>query len=442
MLSLLDHELTRMTRSAPALGPVPLGRIVSCDGGMIEVSGLNAPIGTLCRAQVAAGEHAPAAEVVGFRAGRSLMMLLGDTVRLQPGTLVRAEGHPGMVLVGEEFLGRAVDGTGTPIDGGPPVRAIKAWPLGGRRESALERSSVEEPFDCGIRTINGLMTLGVGQRVGVVAGSGVGKSVLLDMMVKGADADVAVIGLIGERAREVSDFVGRHMQGHKRMKTAIIAVPADHAANLRLRGAQFACALAEYFRAQGKRVLLVLDSLTRVAHAAREIALSLGEPGAARYPPSALATITKLVERAGNAASTGGSITGLYTVLADGDDTAADPVVDTARAILDGHIVLSRDIAQRGLYPAIDVPASLSRVMEHVAAPGHRKAARELRGLIASLESNRDFLLMGAYRAGSDPQMDRAMAMQDRIQTFLSQETHELAPLDASVDALATLMDG
>ena len=440
MLELLEHEIRRMARSAPALGPVPLGRIVSCDGGMIEVSGLGAPIGTLCRAQVPAGEDAPAAEVVGFRGGRSLMMLLGDTVRLQPGTLVRAEGHPGMVNVGEEFLGRAVDGTGRPIDGGPPVRATEAWPLGGRREGALERASVEQPFDCGIRTVNALMTLGVGQRVGVVAGSGVGKSVLLDMMVKGAEADIAVIGLIGERAREVSDFVGRHMQGDRRMKTAIVAVPADHAANLRLRGAQFACALAEYFRARGLKVLLVLDSLTRVAHAAREIALSLGEPGAARgYPPSALATITKLVERAGNSASSGGSITGLYTVLADGDDQA-DPVVDTARAILDGHIVLSREIAQRGLYPAIDVPSSLSRVMEHVAAPAHRKQARALRALIAALESNRDFLLMGAYRAGADPQLDRAMALQDRIQAFLSQETHESAPLDDSIAALDRLM--
>ncbi len=440
MLDLVSRELARIAGSAPALGPVPMGRIVSCDGGMIEVSGLGAPIGTLCRAQVPAGEHAPAAEVVGFRGGRSLMMLLGDTVRLQPGTLVRAEGHPGLVTVGEEFLGRAVDGTGTPIDGGPPVRATHSWPLGGRREGALERASVETPFDCGIRTINALMTLGVGQRVGIMAGSGVGKSVLLDMMVHGAEADVAVIGLIGERAREVSDFVGRHMQGHKRMKTAIVAVPADHAANLRLRGAQFACALAEYFRAQGLKVLLVLDSLTRVAHAAREIALSLGEPGAARgYPPSALATITKIVERAGNSASSGGSVTGLYTVLADGDDQA-DPVVDSARAILDGHIVLSREIAQRGIYPAIDVPSSLSRVMEQVADQPHRRQARSLRAMVAALESNRDFLLMGAYRAGADPQLDRAMALRDQIQAFLMQETDEIAPLDASIAALDALL--
>lgn len=437
-----------MARVAPALGrslgPVPLGRIVSCDGGMIEVSGLNAPIGTLCRARVGHGEHAPAAEVVGFRGGRSLMMLLGDTVRLQPGTLVRAEGHPGMVMVGEEFLGRAVDGTGHPIDGGAPVGGSTPWPLGGKREGALERSSVDEPFDCGIRAINALATLGQGQRVGIVAGSGVGKSMLLDMMVRGSEADVAVIGLIGERGREVSDFVARHMakdtNGEKRMRTALVAVPADHAANLRLRGAQLACALAEYFRAQGKRVLLVLDSLTRVAHAAREIALSLGEPGAARgYPPSALAAITKLIERAGNSATSGGAITGIYTVLADGDD-AADPVVDTARAILDGHIVLSRELAQRGQYPAIDVPASLSRVMEDVAEPLHRRQARELRGLIAALDANRDFLLMGAYRAGVDQQLDRALALQEPIRAFLGQESADTVPLHASVADLASLM--
>lgn len=440
MLNQIERDLKRMRQSSPALGPVPLGKIVSCDGGLIEVSGLAAPIGTLCRAQAKQGEHAPSAEVLGFRSGRSLMMLLGDTVMLTPGALVRTEGHPGIVSVGDEFLGRAVDGQGQPIDGGPPIKTSATWPLGGRRESALERASVAEPFDCGIRAVNALATLGIGQRVGIVAGSGVGKSMLLDMMVQGADADVAVIGLIGERAREVSDFVARHMTGSKRARTAIVAVPADHAANLRLRGAQFACALAEHYRAQGKRVLLVLDSLTRVAHAAREIALSLGEPGAARgYPPSALAAITKIIERAGNSSTSGGSITGIYTVLADGDDQA-DPVVDTSRAILDGHIILSREIAQRGHYPAIDVPASLSRVMEAIADPAHRKQARDLRGLIAAMETNRDFIMMGAYRAGSDPQLDRAIALQQPIQDFLSQESDEIVRLPDSIAALEKLI--
>lgn len=441
MLNTAENVLSQIARAAPVFAPVRLGRIVNCDGGLIEVSGLNAPIGTLCRVQTRADEAAPAAEVVGFRGGRSLMMLLGDTVRLQPGALVRAEGRPGVVQVGEEFLGRAVDGQGQPIDGGPPVKARNNWLLGGKRESALERSSVIEPFDCGVRAINALATMGVGQRLGVIAGSGVGKSVLLDTMVRGADCDIAIVGLIGERAREVSDFVGRHMHGPKRGRTIVVAVPSDHAANLRLRGAQLATSLAEYFRAQGKRVLLVLDSLTRVAHASREIALSLGETGAARgYPPSALATITKLIERAGNSATSGGAITGLYSVLADGDDQS-DPVVDTARAILDGHIVLSRDIAQRGHYPAIDIPASLSRVMTDVTAPGHRSNANALRGLIAAHESNRDFVLMGAYQAGTDPQLDRAMALQQPIQNFLAQDAGENFSLPESAAALAGLMD-
>lgn len=441
MLTLAESQLARLRASAPVFGAVPLGRIVSCDASMIEVSGLNAPIGTICRMEGHANEDTPAAEVVGFRGGRSLMMLLGDTVRLKPGTLVRAEGHPGMITVGDEYLGRAVDGTGTPIDGGPPIRANELWPLGGKRESALERASVTAPFDCGVRAINALTTMGRGQRVGIVAGSGVGKSMLLDMMVEGSDADVAVIGLIGERGREVSDFVTKHMaRGGRHRKIVVVAVPADHAPNLRLRGAQMAAALAEYFRSQGQRVMLVLDSLTRVAHAAREIALSLGEAGAARgYPPSALATITKLIERAGNSTTSGGAITGIYTVLADGDDES-DPVVDTARAILDGHIVLSREIARRGQYPAIDVPASLSRVMETVASPQHRADARHLRAMIAAHDSNRDFLLMGAYRAGADPLLDEALAAQDAIRSFLMQDTYETVSLPDSVDALARMM--
>lgn len=446
VLSLIDEQLGRMARAAPAFGPVQMGRIVSCDSCLIEVSGINAPIGTLCRiethAELVHGGEAPAAEVVGFRGGRSLMMMLGDTVRLQPGSLVRAEGHPGQVMVGEEFLGRAVNGSGQPIDGGAPIACATSWPLGGVREGALERASVTRPFDCGVRAINALATLGEGQRVGIVAGSGVGKSMLLDMILRGCDADVMVVGQIGERAREVSDFVARHMADPaRRRRTAVIAVPADHAANLRLRGAQLACSLAEYYRSNGKRVLLVLDSITRVAHAAREIALSLGEPGASRgYPPSALATITKLIERAGNSATSGGAITGIYTVLADGDDQH-DPVVDTSRAILDGHIVLSREIAQRGQYPAIDVPASLSRVMEAIADPAQRQQARRLRAMIASHEANRDFLLMGAYRAGADPLLDAAVAKQEEITAFLAQEAGESVSLAASQAALARLID-
>ena len=450
--------LAELARPCPApplsLAPRAYGLVAACDGGLLEVTGLQVPVGALCRiTQDHAGQHhaglhhrphAPArplaAEVIGFRNGRSLAMLLGDTVLLRPGARVWPEGSPGMLAVGDGFLGRAVDGEGHPIDGLGPLHAPAMWPAGGVRTGALDRSPVRETFDVGVRALNALTTFGIGQRVGIMAGSGVGKSVLLDMIAHGAEADVVVVGLIGERAREVSDFVERHMAGAKRATTAVVAVPADHAPNLRLRGAMLATSLAEKFRSEGRRVLLIMDSLTRVAHAAREIGLLLGEPGAARgYPPSALATITKLVERAGNSASSGGAITGLYTVLADGD-SQDDPVVDTARSILDGHIVLSRDLAQRGQYPAIDIGASLSRVMNDIVAPDHARAARDFRALAASYEANRDLVLMGAYRAGADPLLDRAIAMHPQLVAFLTQEARSTVPLAASAATLAALM--
>lgn len=438
MLKTFEPLLEGMAAAQPDFTPHRYGLVAACDGGLIEVSGLSVPVGALCR--VAHGRGEPLAEVIGFRNGRTLMMLLGDTVMLRPGSRVRAEGRPGMLHVGEAFLGRAVDGEGHPIDGMGPIHSRYEWPAGGIRTTALDRSPVRVTFDTGVRALNALTTFGIGQRIGIMAGSGVGKSVLLDMVATGADAEVVVVGLIGERAREVSDFVERHMVGEKRARTAVVAVPADHAPNLRLRGAMLATSLAEHFRAEGRKVLLIMDSLTRVAHAAREIALLLGEPGAARgYPPSALATITKLVERAGNSAASGGSITGLYTVLADGDNQD-DPVVDTARSILDGHVVLSRDLAQRGQYPAIDIAASLSRVMSDIADPAHLAAARTFRALTASYETNRDLVLMGAYRAGADAQLDRAIAMQDSLRAFLGQAQKEVVPLDQSIAELEALM--
>ena len=396
MQALIDRTLAAVGTSPLDLAPRRFGRVVACDGGLIEVSGLGVPIGTLCSiAQGASTEHR--AETIGFRNGHTMMMMLGDTVLLRPGAIVRRG----------------------------PVMATTSWPAGGHRVGALDRSRVTQVFDSGIRSLNALTTFGVGQRVGIVAGSGVGKSVLMDMIVDGADADAVVVGLIGERAREVSDFVTRHMAGERAATTAIVAVPADHAANLRLRGAMLATSIAEHLRSQGKRVLLILDSLTRVAHAAREIGILLGEPGAARgYPPSALATITKLIERAGNSEESGGAITGIYTVLADGDDQN-DPVVDTARAILDGHIVLSREIAQRGQYPAVDVGASLSRVMNDIVPSEYAALARRFRALSATYEANRDLVMMGAYRQGADPLLDEAIALHPRMCQFLSQASEE-----------------
>lgn len=439
MLAEMQLELARLRAAKVDAAPVLTGRVVACDGGLVEVAGLPLPIGSLGAIEQDNGGES-LAEVIGFRAGHSLMMLLGDTVLLHPEAVVRACGEPGKVRVGEALLGRAVDGLGHPIDGGPPPVLRRHWQLSGRRERALERAPVREPFDCGVRAINALATMGVGQRLGVIAGSGVGKSVLIDTMTANSSADITVIALIGERAREVSDFVARHMRGTQRGRMIVVAVPADHAPNLRLRAAQYATSIAEYFRSQGKRVLLILDSLTRVAHAARELALVLGEPGAARgYPPSSLAAITKLVERAGNSASTGGAVTGLYTVLADGDD-ANDPVVDTARAILDGHILLSRELAQRGHYPAIDVPASLSRVMDDLVSFETLEAARRVRALIAAREENRDLVLMGAYRAGSDPVLDTALERSELIDTFLRQRRGEGVSLPQSLGELTELL--
>jgi flagellum-specific ATP synthase len=439
MLKLFDPILDELAARPIALTPRRYGLVVACDGGLLEVSGLSVPVGSLCRVVQGASETL-SAEVIGFRNGRTLMMLLGDSVLLRPGARVRPEGRPGMLPVGDEFLGRAVDGEGHPIDGLGPIHARTEWPSGGVRTGALDRSPVRESFDSGVRALNALTTFGIGQRIGIMAGSGVGKSVLLDMIAHGAEAEVVVVGLIGERAREVSDFVMRHMGQDKRAHTVVVAVPADHAPNLRLRGAMLATSMAEHFRAQGKRVLLIMDSLTRVAHAAREIGLLLGEPSAARgYPPSALATLTKLVERAGNSAASGGSITGIYTVLADGDNQD-DPVVDTARSILDGHIVLSRELAQRGQYPAIDIAASLSRVMNDIVHPAHQKLAREFRALVANYEANRDLVLMGAYRAGADPQLDRAIAMHEQLVAFLCQGQGEVLRMDDCVDQLAALL--
>ena len=281
MLNLFEPLLDELAAAQPDFTPHRYGVVAACDGGLIEVAGLSVPVGALCR--VAHGRNKdfrgePLAEVIGFRNGRTLMMLLGDTVLLRPGSRVRPEGHPGMLPVGEAFLGRAVDGEGHPIDGLGPIHFRDEWPAGGIRTGALDRAPVRERFDTGVRALNALTTFGVGQRIGVMAGSGVGKSVLLDMIATGAEAEIVVVGLIGERAREVSDFVERHMAGDKRERTVVVAVPADHAPNLRIRGAMLATSIAEHFRAHGKRVLLIMDSLTRVAHAAREIALALGVP--------------------------------------------------------------------------------------------------------------------------------------------------------------------
>lgn len=417
------------------MGPRRIGKLAAYDGLMLEATGFLQPIGSGARVIDADGNVARA-EVVGFRGDRTMLMALDADAPHTSGARVEPDNRSGSVEVGVELLGRIVDALGNPLDGLGPVNAGHRWPLAGRMGNPLDRGRVTEPFDMGVRGVNALLTAGVGQRIAIVAGSGVGKSVLMGQMIAGAEADVIVVGLVGERSREVADFLATKLTGGVRAKSVVVAVPADHPPVLRLRAAMRATAIAEFFREAGLRVLLLVDSLTRVAHAQREIGLSLGEPPTMKgYPPSALGLIPRLCERAGADARTGGSITALYTVLADGDDTD-DPIVDTARAIVDGHIILSRSLAEQGVFPAIDVGKSLSRVMADIASPEHLCAAAALRRLWSVYEENRDLILMGAYREGSDGTIDEAIGRHGEILAFLRQGQKERIGFGESIAVL------
>ncbi len=436
-----DEYLSGVAGATFQPAPRLSGRLASFDGLLMEATGLSLPVGTICA--VGSGKGRVEAEVIGFRGGRTLMMNLGGPAPLLPQAPVRPIGPPGEAEVGAALLGRVVDGAGKPIDGLGPIRGASHWPIGGKLQSPLDRGRVLKPLDVGVRAINGLLTIGQGQRIGIMAGSGVGKSVLLGMIVRAAQADVIVIGLIGERSREVADFLETKVAGETRQRAVVVAVPANHSPVLRIRGALRATAIAEAFRAEGKNVLLIMDSLTRVAHAGREIGLALGEPASARgYPPSAIAMLPNLIERAGTCVSSGGSITAIYTVLADGDD-GNDPVVDSARSILDGHIVLSRQLAERGVYPAIDIGPSVSRVMTDITDKPHLRAARILRGHLATYEENRDLVLMGAYRAGADPAIDAAISYHGAVIEYIRQDPDEVVPLaDAITELTGVFSDG
>lgn len=417
------------------LAPRAAGTLIAYDGLMLEVAGLTLPVGAVCRVTTARG-CGIAAEVVGFRDERLLLMSYAGATDLLPGARVAPTQGGALVPVGEALLGRVVDGTGQAVDGGGPARGDTLVALGGTMVSPLDRAPVRVPFATGVRAIDALATLGRGQRIGLMAGSGVGKSVLMGMIARAAEADVVVVGLIGERGREVSDFLETKLPPATRARAVVVAVPADHAPVLRIRGALRATAIAEYFRAKGRHVLLMIDSLTRVAHAQRELGLGLGEPASARgYPPSAIALIARLVERAGNSRASGGAITAIYTVLADGDD-GNDPVVDAARANLDGHIMLDRALAERGQYPAIDPARSLSRCMADIAAPEQIAAARAFRRHFALHADNRDLVAMGAYRAGQDAELDAAIAAYPAVSAFLSQGADERAAASGSVERL------
>ncbi len=421
MISLQDRAATLLdSLTVGEAGPRRIGRLVAYDGQMLEATGLAMPVGASVRVIDADG-HATRAEVVGFKGDRSLLMALDADAPHSNGGRVEPDANGGIAEVGEALLGRVIDATGNPLDGLGTIDTQATWPLAGKPANPLDRARVTECFDMGVRAINALLTAGVGQRIAICAGSGVGKSVLMGQMIQGAEADVIVVGLIGERSREVADFLATKLIPGVRERSVVVAVPADHPPVLRLRAAMRATAIAEYFRAQGKRVLLLIDSLTRCAHAQRELGLSLGEPPTMKgYPPSALGMIPRLIERAGADARSGGSITALYTVLADGDD-GDDPIVDTARAIVDGHIILSRTLSEQGIFPAIDVGRSLSRVMADIVDEEHGEAAAALRRLWSVYEENRDLILMGAYKAGSDATIDQAIARHREILDFLKQ---------------------
>jgi flagellum-specific ATP synthase len=426
-----------------AARPTPLvveGRLTRIVGLTVEAVGCQVAIGGRCQLLAPAGEPVDA-EVVGFAGDRVYLMPVGDVSGLAPDARVIPKRGAREVWVGSELLGRVIDATGKPLDGKGPLRCKTHAPLTGRPLNPLARQPIDEPLDVGIRAINALFTVGRGQRMGLFAGSGVGKSVLLGMMTRYTEADVTVVGLIGERGREVRDFVSSTLGEAGLARAVVVAAPADTPPLVRLHGAMLATAIAEYFRDQGLKVLLLMDSLTRFAQAQREIGLAIGEPPTTKgYPPSVFARLPQLVERAGCGESGQGSITAFYTVLVEGDDHN-DPVADAARAILDGHIVLSRSMAEAGCYPAIDVEASISRIMNDIIPSAHRAAARRFRRLYSTYQQHRDLISVGAYERGSDKQVDEAIEYQPRLLQFMQQDMTQAVKLNDSIGQLEKLCD-
>lgn len=420
------ERLARARSRAEAAEPLAAeGRLTRMVGLTLEAVGVEVPVGGRCEILTVQGRQVEA-EVVGFSGERVFLMPVGDIRGLTPNARVRPLGTAHTVAVGPELLGRVLDGIGRPLDGKGTVHAPDSVLLTGHPINPLARRPIQEPLNVGIRSINALISVGRGQRMGLFAGSGVGKSVLLGMMTRYTEADVTVVGLIGERGREVKEFVQQSLGDAGLARAVVIASPADDPPLMRLHGAWYATAIAEYFRARGKKVLLLIDSLTRFAQAQREIALAIGEPPATKgYTPSVFAKLPQLVERAGTGDhGSEGSITAFYTVLTEGDDPN-DPIADAARAILDGHIVLSREIAERGRYPAIDIEASVSRVMHDVVEPRHLALARRFKQLSAAYSAHRDLINVGAYQPGSDPFVDEAMVRFPAMEQFLQQSMSE-----------------
>jgi flagellum-specific ATP synthase len=417
------------------------GRVNKYDGHFLECDGFPANLGSICSVETSDGTDT-LAEIIGFKKGNNILSMFESDTKIQSGAKVSVIDEGYDVKVGESLLGRVIDAMGNPYDGKPMGSLQETWPLNGKFLNPMSRNAVDKPLDVGVRAINSLLTVGRGQRLGIIAGSGVGKSVLLGMMCRYTEAEIVVVGLIGERGREVGSFVKNLLSGDAKNKTIVVAVPADRSPLLRIRGANRATAIAEYFRSKGKNVLLIMDSLTRVAHARREIGLALGEqPTAKGYPPSVVSLIPKLIERSGPGIDQQGSITAFYTVLADGDDEN-DPVVDTARAILDGHIVLSRQQAQLGIYPAIDVQSSVSRVMNEIIDETHSEYARAFRKFITLYLENRDLILMGGYTQGKDPDLDIAVALWPNLIAHIRQLEGTASNFEESKAGLLKLLKG
>ncbi|MDM5178547.1 flagellar protein export ATPase FliI [Massilia sp. DJPM01] len=432
------------------------GRITRVAGLVMECVGLKLAVGSACTIPMPSGARVEA-EVVGFDGDRLFLMPQSDVEGIVPGTKVlpveATLPRPGSVAhprrrpsdrarhlpVGMGLLGRVVDGAGRPLDGLGPLLTDDSGPINVRPANPLDRAPIVETLDVGIRAINAMLTVGRGQRLGLFAGSGVGKSVLLGMMARYTKADVVVVGLIGERGREVKEFI-EHILGPEGLaRAAVVAAPADTPPLMRLQGAAYTTAIAEHFRDQGKNVLMIMDSLTRYAMAQREIALAIGEPPATKgYPPSVFAKLPVLVERAGNGLVGGGSITAFYTVLTEGDDQQ-DPIADSARAILDGHFVLNRRLAEAGHYPAIDIEQSISRAMHTITSTAHQHAARRLKQLYSRFERSRDLITVGAYAHGSDPVLDQAIALNEKIEAFLCQEITDNVGMPQSLAELTAL---
>ena len=432
----LSDSIKALSRQTPV---IVSGRVNRYDGQMVECDGFPATIGSLC--EIETETNLPAiAEIIGFHGGHNLLSLHDYGARISVGAKVKVVDDGYTIAVGDGLLGRVTDALGSPLDEKPISYLNDQWPLLGKELNPLSKNPVNEPLDVGVRSINSLLSVGRGQRLGIIAGSGVGKSVLLGMMCKYTEADIVVVGMIGERGREVGSFVNNILSGESKKRTAVVAVPADRSPLLRIRGAERATAIAEYFRDKGKNVLLIMDSLTRVAHARREIGLALGEqPTSKGYPPSVVSMIPRLIERTGSGVKNQGSITAIYTVLAEGDDTS-DPVVDIARASLDGQVMLSRKLADMAHYPAIDLAGSVSRVMPSIVSGDRLKKANQFRRFWTLYQQNMDLIQVGAYEPGTNPELDEAIKIRLAMEGFLLQGDTESFSFEQSQQLLMGVM--